>query len=116
MSAATKTQTTPPHQAPARRGRWGWVGPLPVAGAAAVEQAEAFVESAKAERNASASSVDQAVAEVDRYKSMTSYHQKKYTRYQELVQSKAIPQRIADEEEEGYESARASEVASQKAV
>jgi HlyD family secretion protein len=215
MSAATKTQTTPPHQAPARRGRWGWIVLLLVAGAvaggwyyhtkgakaaartaaaehdsgadqasdepvpvetvhvskggiqrssaqigsvqpfkeadlyakvsgylqelhvdygdrvkqgqvlaeiddpevvkqaekaaadvelarAAVEQALAFVESAKADRDAAASSVEQAVAEVDRYKSMSRYHQKKYARYQELVQSKAIPQQIADEEEESY--------------
>jgi RND family efflux transporter MFP subunit len=83
---------------------------------AAVAQADAFVESAKADRDASASAVDQAVAEVDRYKSMRNYHQKKFARYEELVKSKAIPQQIADEEEENYESARASEVASQKAV
>ena len=83
---------------------------------AAVVQAEAFVESAKADRDASASAVEQAIAEVDRYVSMTSYHGKKFARYKELVQSKAIPQKIADEEEESYESARASEVASRKAV
>jgi HlyD family secretion protein len=83
---------------------------------AAVAQAEAFVETAKADRDASASAVEQAIAEVERYVSMTSYHGKKFARYKELVQSRAIPQNIADEEEESYESARASEVASRKAV
>jgi HlyD family secretion protein len=83
---------------------------------AAVTQAEAFVDSAKADRDAQASAVDQAIAEVDRYKSMRIYHAKKYARYKELVQSKAIPQQIADEEEESYESAKAAEVASQKGV
>jgi HlyD family secretion protein len=83
---------------------------------AAVAQAEAFIESAKADREALAAAVEQAIAEVERYVSMKNYHEKKYTRYKRLVQEKAIPQQIADEEEEGYESARASEVASQKAV
>ena len=83
---------------------------------AAVAQAEAFIESAKADREASASAVEQAVAEVERYVSMRTYHSKKFARYQELVKNKAIPQQIADEEEEGYESAKASEVASQQAV
>ncbi len=83
---------------------------------AAVTQAEAFIESAKADREAQASAVEQAVAEVDRYKYMRIYHEKKFARYKELVISKAIPQQIADEEEEGYESARSAEIASQKAV
>ena len=83
---------------------------------AAVAQAEAFIESAKADRDAAASAVEQAIAEVERYVSMRNYHGKKFARYQELVQSKAIPQQIADEEEESYESAKATELASQKAV
>ncbi|MCA1685982.1 MAG: efflux RND transporter periplasmic adaptor subunit, partial [Planctomycetia bacterium] len=83
---------------------------------AAVAQAEAFVEAAKADRDASASAVEQSIAEVERYTSMRSYHTKKYTRYQNLVKDKAIPQQIADEEEEGLESARANELASRKAV
>ena len=83
---------------------------------AAVVQAEAFIESAKADRDAAASAVEQAEAEVDRYISMRTFHSKKFARYKELVKSKAIPQEIADEEEEGYESARASELASRKAV
>ncbi len=83
---------------------------------AAVAQAEAFIESAKADRDASASGVEQAEAEVNRYVSMRSYHEKKFARYKELVKSNAIPQQIADEEEESYESAKASEMASRKAV
>lgn len=83
---------------------------------AAVAQAEAFVEAAKADREASASAVEQAAAEVERFASMRSYHTKKYARYQKLVQSKAIPQQIAEEEEEGLESAKANELASRKAV
>lgn len=83
---------------------------------AAVAQAEAFVEAAKADRQASASAVDQAAAEVERYASMRVYHTKKYARYQNLVQSKAIPQQIAEEEEEALESAKANELASRKAV
>ena len=83
---------------------------------AAVVQAEAFIESSKADRDAAASAVEQSEAEVDRYVSMRSYHEKKFARYKELVKSNAIPQQIADEEEEGYESARASELASKKAV
>lgn len=83
---------------------------------AAVEQMEAFIESAKSDRDAEATSVEQAVAEVDRFVSMRIYQAKKLARYKELVQSKAIPQEIADEEIENYESARAAEVSSQKAV
>jgi HlyD family secretion protein len=83
---------------------------------AAVAQAEAFIESAKADREAASSAVKQAIAEVDRYVSMSSYHAKKYARYQRLVESKAIPQQILDEEEESYESAKAAEAASRMAV
>lgn len=83
---------------------------------AAVAQAEAFIEAAKADRDATASAVEQAAAEVDRYTSMKTLHGKKFERYKRLVQSKAIPQDIADEEEEGYDSAKANELASRKAV
>ena len=83
---------------------------------AAVVQSEAFIESSKADRDAAASAVEQSEAEVDRYISMRSYHEKKFSRYKELVKSQAIPQQIADEEEEDYEAARASEMASKKAV
>jgi RND family efflux transporter MFP subunit len=83
---------------------------------AAVGQAAAFIESAKADREAAASAVEQAQAEVERYVSMTSYHSKKFARYKELVQSNAVPQQIADEEEESFESAKAAELASRKAV
>jgi RND family efflux transporter MFP subunit len=83
---------------------------------AAVTQAEAFIEAAKADRDAQGSAVEQATAEVDRYKSMRVYHEKKVARYRDLVAKKAIPQEILDEEEESYDSARASELASQKAV
>jgi RND family efflux transporter MFP subunit len=83
---------------------------------AAVAQAVAFIESAKADRDAADTTVAQAVAEVDRYKSMRMYHEKKFARYRELVHSRAIPQQIADEEEESFDSARASEIASEKAV
>jgi HlyD family secretion protein len=83
---------------------------------AAVEQAEAFIEAAKADRDATASTVEQAAAEVDRYTSMKSYHEKKVDRYKRLVVSKAIPQEIADEEEESYESTKANELASRKGV
>nr|WP_303652709.1 efflux RND transporter periplasmic adaptor subunit [Paludisphaera mucosa] len=83
---------------------------------AAVVQAEAFVESAAADRAAFATAVEQARAEVDRYASMRTYHEKKFARYRDLVAKQAIPQQIADEEEEGYESARASELGSRKGV
>lgn len=83
---------------------------------AAVAQAEAFIEAAKADRDATASAVDQAIAEVERFTSMASYHSKKFERYKRLVQSKAIPQEIADEEEESYESAKSSQHASMQAV
>ncbi len=83
---------------------------------AAVAQAEAFIEAAKADRDATASGVEQSLAEVDRFTSMKNYHSKKFARYRELVQSRAIPQQIADEEEESYESAQSNEAASQKAV
>jgi RND family efflux transporter MFP subunit len=83
---------------------------------AAEHQSEAALESAKADREAMSSAVEQAKAEVNRYASMRAYHEKKFARYNELVQKQAVPQQIADEEEEGLDSARASEVASQKAV
>ncbi|ODT98598.1 MAG: hypothetical protein ABS79_05615 [Planctomycetes bacterium SCN 63-9] len=83
---------------------------------AAVAQAQAFIESAKADKDASSTTVEQTIADVDRFTSMRTYHEKKFARYRELVQSKAIPQQIADEEEESYESARSAEVSSQKAV
>jgi len=83
---------------------------------AAVVQAQALVDSARADRAASATAVEQSEAEVERYESMRSYHEKKFARYRDLVARQAIPQQIADEEEEGYESAMASETASRKAV
>ncbi|MEA2631856.1 MAG: HlyD family secretion protein, partial [Chloroflexota bacterium] len=83
---------------------------------AAVSQAEAFIDSAKADRDASASAVEQAAAEVNRFVSARHYHEKKFARYQELVKKQAIPQQIADEEEESLDSTKAAEVASQKAV
>lgn len=83
---------------------------------AAVIQTQALVASAQADRSAFATAVEQAEAEVERYASMRNYHEKKYARYRDLVARQAIPQQIADEEEEGYESAMASEAASRKAV
>ncbi|WP_422926304.1 efflux RND transporter periplasmic adaptor subunit [Singulisphaera sp. PoT] len=83
---------------------------------AAVVQSEAFIESAKADRDAAGTAIEQAAAEVDRYTSMRTFHEKKFARYNQLVSKRAIPQQIADEEEESYESARSSEVASHKAV
>lgn len=83
---------------------------------AAVTQAEAFIESAKADRDAAGTAIEQAVAEVDRYSSMRNFHEKKFARYKDLVAKRALPQQIADEEEEGFESARSSELASRKAV
>jgi RND family efflux transporter MFP subunit len=47
---------------------------------------------------------------------MKTLHGKKFERYKRLVQNKAIPQEIADEEEERYDSAKANELASRKAV
>src|SRR5262249_52659637 len=43
-------------------------------------------------------------------------HSKKYARYKELVRNKAVPQQLADEEEESFDSAKANELASTKAV
>lgn len=83
---------------------------------AAVAQALAFIEAAKAESVATASGVQVAVAEVGRYVSMSSFHSKKYERYKKLVKNQAIPQEIADEEEESYESARSNEHASKQSV
>ncbi len=83
---------------------------------AAVVQAEAFIEVANADHAAASSAVQQAAAEVERYVSMTRYHAKKFERYRKLVGEKAIPQEIADEEEESYESARSNEHAAQQAV
>ena len=81
-----------------------------------VADAEAQLDAAKAEGKAWARAVEQAQAEVDRYVSLRSYHEKKFARYRDLVERKAIPEAVADEEEENYESTRANEVASQKAV
>jgi HlyD family secretion protein len=83
---------------------------------ASVAQAKAFIDAAKADRDATASAIEQAIAEVERFVSMSSYHGKKYDRYKRLVQSKAIPQEIADEEEESYESAKSNEHAARQAV
>ncbi|APW60421.1 efflux RND transporter periplasmic adaptor subunit [Paludisphaera borealis] len=83
---------------------------------AASAQTEAFIEVAKADREAAASAVEQATSEVERFVSMSSYHGKKFERYRRLVQSKAVPQEIADEEEESYESARSNEHAARHAV
>jgi HlyD family secretion protein len=83
---------------------------------AAVAQAEAFIESAKADRDAAASGVEKAKAEVDRYVAMKTFHSKKFARYKELVKNQALPQQLADEEEENFESAKASELASNKEV
>ncbi len=83
---------------------------------AAVTQAEAFVEVANADHAAASSAVQQMIAEVERYTSMSQYHAKKFDRYRKLVENKAVPQEIADEEEESYESARSNEHAAQQGV
>jgi RND family efflux transporter MFP subunit len=83
---------------------------------AAVAQAEAIIQTTKADREAAATAVQQAEAEVDRYVASRVYHSKKLARYTELVKKSAIPQEIADEEEDAYGSARASELSSRKAV
>jgi RND family efflux transporter MFP subunit len=83
---------------------------------AAVKQAEAFIESTKADREAAATAVGQSEAEVERYSSARSYREKVLARHKKLVASHAIPQEVADEDEENYEAARSAELASQKAV
>ncbi len=83
---------------------------------AAVAQAEAFIESAKADRDAAATTIEQASAEVGRYVATRKYVELKVARYKDLVSKNALPQQVADEEEENLGSARASELASQKAV
>lgn len=83
---------------------------------AEVAQAEAFIESAKADRDASGTAVDQTVAEVDHFVSTRTFREKVLARHRRLVASKAIPQEVADEDEEHLDSARAAEVSAQKAV
>lgn len=83
---------------------------------AAVAQAEALIVAATADAEAAQSAVAQAKAEVDRYVSSTDFHQKKLARYRDLVAKRAIPQSIADEEEEAYQAARANQAAANKAV
>ena len=83
---------------------------------AAVEQAKAFILSAIADRDAAAVAVEKAKAEVDRFISLTTYHLKKFNRYKELVKSQALPQQLADEEEDSYESSRASQRAAEQEV
>lgn len=83
---------------------------------AAVVQTEAALESAKADREALSSAVEQAEAEVERYVSMRAYHEKKLARYQDLVQKQAIPQQLADEEEESLDSTKASVSVARKAI
>lgn len=83
---------------------------------AEVAQAKAFIDSAKADRDASATTVDQTIAEVDHFVSTRTFREKVLARHRRLVASKAIPQEVADEDEEHLDSARAAEVSAQKAV
>ena len=83
---------------------------------AAVAQAEALVTAMTADAESAQSAVEQAKAEVDRYASATEFHKKKLDRYLNLVAKRAIPQGIADEEEEAYQSAKANQAAANKAV
>ncbi len=83
---------------------------------AAVARAKALIAASTAEAEAAQSSVEQTRAEVDRYASATEFHEKKLARYRDLVAKRAIPQGIADEEEEDYQAARANQAAAKKAV
>ncbi|GAC1473263.1 MAG: efflux RND transporter periplasmic adaptor subunit [Isosphaeraceae bacterium] len=82
---------------------------------AAVKQAEARVTTAQADKKAADAGVDQAKADIDRYISMKKYRQRVLRRHKDLVAKQAIPQEVADEDEEHYEASVSAERSSRAA-
>jgi RND family efflux transporter MFP subunit len=82
---------------------------------AAVQQANARIDSAIADKKAAEAAVDQARADIDRYTSLRKYRKLVLIRYQDLVARNAVPQQLADEAEENFASAVAGERAAHAA-
>ena len=82
---------------------------------AAVAQAEARVKTALADKKSADAAIEQAKADIDRYTSMKNYRQRVLKRHQELVAKQAIPQEVADEDEEHYEASLSAEKSSRAA-
>jgi RND family efflux transporter MFP subunit len=76
---------------------------------AAVRQAKARVESAIADKKAADAAVEQAKADIDRFTSARKYRAAVLKRHQDLVAKRAIPQEVADEDLDNYESSMSAE-------
>lgn len=74
-----------------------------------VKQAEAKLETAQAQREAAAANVNQAEADVEQFVATRKFREKERIRIRELAVSRAIEQKLVDEQEDRYESAVAAE-------
>ncbi len=72
-------------------------------------QAEAELEAAHAEVVAARAEVHQREAEVEQSTALRKYREKEYLRYQQLAERKVVDERVVDEQQKNYESAKSSE-------
>ncbi|HWE38705.1 MAG TPA: efflux RND transporter periplasmic adaptor subunit [Isosphaeraceae bacterium] len=83
---------------------------------ARVRQAEAALKAAEAEVRVAEAVVAERKAEVGQYTAARVYREKQYVRYVQLAQDRAIDQRVADEQQQDFESARSAEQVALTAV
>lgn len=81
-----------------------------------VDQMEARVKSAKADYEAAQALIGEREADVESATSMEDYRHKVYKRFEELVRSKSLEPKVADEAEEHYHAAKAALTSSKAAV
>jgi RND family efflux transporter MFP subunit len=83
---------------------------------AEVAQAEARIDSAIADQKAAEAKVTQSKADVDRWKAEVAYSESQYGRNRELLDLKAMPERVVEEKQRQVQSAQASYRAAESAV
>jgi HlyD family secretion protein len=81
-----------------------------------VKQAQAHIETARADLKAAQAAIQQTLAEIYRASSKRSYRAKVLERFKDLVARQAETQQVVDEEEKNYEAAVADEQAAQAAT
>jgi HlyD family secretion protein len=83
---------------------------------AEVAQAAARIDSAIADQKAAEAKVTQSKADVDRWKAEVAYSESQYERNRELLDLKAMPERVVEEKLRQFQSAQASYRAAESAV
>jgi HlyD family secretion protein len=75
----------------------------------AVEQAQAMLAAAEAEVKVAEATIDVKKSEISQTAAFRRFREKEYIRYVELARHQAVDQRVADEKQEEFESAKAAE-------